>query len=587
MKMRIRNWETLLAAGLILLVVARGSFADEAIPSDKRLPKNVVAYVSVKNVREFKSQWAKTLFGQMLEDAALADFRSDVVKQFEEASQQVSEHLGMSLSELLAIPQGEVAVAGVVRPGGLLAGVLLLDFGDQAEAVTKLLEKAAEAVEKNDVTRNEEEADDTKIISYQTKPTDGKDKPRDAGAYCIKETVLVVASDPATIKDVLTRWDGKHDRTLSDNETYQYILDKCREEGSESRPLLSWFFDPVSVIQALAASSPESLGQAGAVIGLFPTLGVDKLKGLGGVFEMGQGEFDSVSRTLVMLERSPQGIGNLFQFDLSVQSPPKWLSADWTSYMVINWNAAKAYSTVESFTDMFLGPGALAGQIQNLADNPASGNIHVKKDVIDQLAGPIHMATLDGEEGGKSARGTLVAVQIKKAAAVRATLAKIAGMGLAKIKEREFQGETLYEMEAPGADDDDDEPDEGTKYGLAVAEGHLMFATDVRLLERVLRGVGDAETLADSAAYKRIARRFPSKTAYISFSRQDTQMKSLFDMLKKSTSAGLLDGFDDLDFSKLPDADVLKKYLPPTGSYMEHDPKGLKITSFSLRSDSE
>ncbi len=587
MKMRIRNWETLLAAGLILLALARGSFADEAIPSEKRLPKNVVAYMSVKNVKDFKSQWAKTLFGQMLEDEALADFRSDVVKQLAEATEEVSEHLGMTLPELLAIPQGEVAVAGIVRPGGMLAGVLLLDFGDQAEAVTKLLEKAAEAVEKNDVTRNEEETDDTKIISYQTKPSDGNDKPRDAGAYCIKETVLVVGSDPAAIKDVLTRWDGKHDRTLSDNETYQYIFDKCREEGSESHPPFTWFFDPVSIIQALAASHPDWLGQAGAAIGLFPTLGVDKLKGVGGVVEMGQGEFDTVSRTLVMLERAPQGIGNLFQFDLSAQSPPKWLSADWTSYMVINWNAAKAYSTVESFTDMFLGPGALASQIQQLADNPASGNIHVKKDVIDQLSGAIHTATLDGEEGGKSARGTLVAVQIKKAAAVRATLAKIAGMGLAKIKEREFQGETLYEIEVAGAgDDDDDEPDEATKYGIAVAEGHLLFATDVRLLERVLRGVGDAETLADSAAYKRIARRFPSKTAYISFSRQDTQMKSLFDMLK-SAPVGLLDGLDDLDFSKLPDADVLKKYLPPTGSYMEHDPKGLKITSFSLRSDSE
>jgi hypothetical protein len=575
----------MLAAGLILLALVRAGFADEAVPSDKRLPKNVVAYMSVRNVKDLKTQWSKTLFGQMLEDEALAIFRSDVIKQFEAASQEARDQIGLSLPELLAIPEGEVAVAGIVRPGGALSGVLLLDFGGQGETMHKLIEKTTEGIEKNDVTRNEEEIDDTKIVSYQTKSDDAKDKSRDAGGYFVKDTVLVVGGDPVTLKEVLSRWDGKHDRTLSENETYQYILDKCRDEGSDAQPQLTWFVDPVTLVQSLAAANPEALGQAGAVLGLFPTLGVDKFKGVGGVVEMAQGEFDTVSRTLVMLERAPQGIGNLFQFDLSAQAPPKWLSADWTSYMVINWNAAKAYSTVESFTDMFLGPGALAGQIQQLADNPISGNVHVKKDVIDQLSGAIHVATLDGEAGGKSAQGTLVAVQIKKAAAVRATLAKIAGLGLAKFNEREFQGETLYEMEVPGAGDDDD-GDESNKLGIAVAEGHLLFATDVRLLERVLRGVGDAETLADSVAYKRVARRFPSKTAYIGFSRQDTQVKSLFEMLK-TAPAGLLTGLENFDFSKLPDADVLKKYLPPTGSYMEHDPKGLKITSFSLRNESE
>ncbi|MBI3863962.1 MAG: hypothetical protein HY290_18925, partial [Planctomycetia bacterium] len=216
--------------------------------------------------------------------------------------------------------------------------------------------------------------------------------------------------------------------------------------------------------------------------------------------------------------------------------------------------------------------------------NPEYGNIHVKKDIVDQLSGAVQVATLEGEPGENSAQGSLVAIQIKKAATMRATLAKLAGLGVTKFHEREFQGETLYEIEVPhlGAEEGGEE----TRVGVAVAEGHLLVATDVRLLERVLRGVGDAEALVDSAAYKRIARRFPSKTAYISFSRQDTQMKSLFSMLK-TAPAGLLTGLDQFDFSKLPSADVLKKYLPPTGSYMEHDPKGLKITSFSLRNESE
>jgi hypothetical protein len=280
----------------------------------------------------------------------------------------------------------------------------------------------------------------------------------------------------------------------------------------------------------------------------------------------------------------------MFQFDSAAMAPPKWLSSEWTGYMAINWNAGKAYSAVEVLVDMFVGPGTLANQIQNLADNPESGGIHVKRDIIDQLTGMVHMAQDDGDSGGKSAAsGFLFGIQIKNAAAARATLAKIAGMPGVKITEREFQGETLYEMETASGDDDDDDDGASGKMGLAVTEGHVMIATDVRLLERVLRGAGDRETLADSAAYKHIARKFPTKTSSIGYNRQDTQFKAAIDALK-SGSLNAIPGAADIfafDFSKLPDFESLKKYLPPTGSFMEEDARGLKITSFSLRNESE
>jgi hypothetical protein len=261
------------------------------------------------------------------------------------------------------------------------------------------------------------------------------------------------------------------------------------------------------------------------------------------------------------------------------------MSADWSGYTAINWNVAKAYGAVEGLVDLFQGPGALASIIQNLADHPSAGNIHIKKDVIDQLTGTVLLGEEPGDSSGKSAEGMIIGIQIKNAAAARATLTKVVGLVGGKVNEREFQGETLYDLELPAADDDDENGDAPPRHlGLAVSEGHVLVATDVRLLERVLRGTGDGETLADSPAYRKIAGHFPAKTASISFSRQDTQFKLLLDALK-SGQLGALTGSDDLiDLSKLPDFDAIKKFLPPTGSYMEVDPRGLKITSFSLRS---
>ncbi len=589
----MRSGALLLAIGFAVLSMARTGLADEPVPSDRRLPKNVAAYMSLRDVTDFKSKFSKTLFGQMINDDALADFRADVVKHVNESSEKIEAELGVGLSDLLEIPHGEVAVAAVVLAGGKLSGVVLLDFGERQETVQKLLDKAAESLADNK-KRIEEEVDDTKIVSFQDEQGEGNQKPQAVAAYFIKDSFLVVGTHGAALKDVLTRWDGKHDRTLADNDTYRYILDKCRDESSDAHPQAVWFLDAVTLVQSAIVSLPNLPPQSAMAMTAVPLIGLDKFKGLGGTLDMARGEYDTINRTLIVLDRSDEGIVNMFQFDTMAMSPPKWLSSEWTSYMAVNWNAGKAYNAVETLVDRFTGPGTVSNAVQNLADSPETGGVHLKKDVIDQLTGLLHVVEDDGASGGKStANGYLFAIQVKNAAKARATLTKIAAIpSLGKITEREFQGETMYEIEiATGGDDDDDDDDEGDsgKMAFVVTEGHLMIATDVRLLERVLRGVGDRETLADSADYKKIARKFPAKTNSIGFSRQDTQIKAAIDALKQLPLFGLTGGSDvlDLDFSKLPDADLLKKYLPPSGSFMEQDQRGLKITSFSLRSEAE
>ena len=136
-----------LAAMTALAGWCRPALADEAILCEKRLPKNVLAYVSLRNIADFKEQWSKTLYGKAGQDEALADFKSEILKQIGEASKEIEEQLGLSLSELLEIPHGEVAAAALAGTGGKISVVLLLDFGDRGETVEKLLAKAVDALE--------------------------------------------------------------------------------------------------------------------------------------------------------------------------------------------------------------------------------------------------------------------------------------------------------------------------------------------------------------------------------------------------------------------------------------------------------
>src|SRR4029079_9710837 len=133
-------------------------------------------------------------------------------------------------------------------------GAMLLDFGDQAEALHKLIDKAHESLDAADLSRNEEEVEDTTLILLHHKAGEGNDDARDAGWYFIKDTVLVIASHPSVLKDVLARWDGKHDQTFSEHESYQYILERCHDPDSETRPQFTWFVDPVGLFQAVASA---------------------------------------------------------------------------------------------------------------------------------------------------------------------------------------------------------------------------------------------------------------------------------------------------------------------------------------------
>jgi hypothetical protein len=72
----------------------------------------------------------------------------------------------------------------------------------------------------------------------------------------------------------------------------------------------------------------------------------------------------------------------------------------------------------------------------------------------------------------------------------------------------------------------------------------------------------------------------------VSFSRQDVQFKQIYELLQAGRAGLLADSpLATFDFSKLPDLESLKKYMPASGGYMERDERGLKFTSFSLRNE--
>jgi hypothetical protein len=246
---------------------------------------------------------------------------------------------------------------------------------------------------------------------------------------------------------------------------------------------------------------------------------------------------------------------------------------------------AGAYNTVETLVDTFQGQGALAKIVDDLAEQEDGPKIHIKKDFIDQLTGTITVVgSVPAASEELAGERYLIGVELKDEGAIRKLLEKLIDLPGFPGKVREFEGEKIFEL---SADADDEEKENPFHPALAIAKKHLMFATHVQELEATLRSNDDQEPLAESEAFKTVAKKFPEQTSSLSFQRSDAQLKMIYEALKSGALTEALSQDDFMiDTSTLPEFDVLKKYFQPSGGYMQPDERGWFMVGFSLKGKS-
>lgn len=547
---------------------------DEAVPTDRLLPPDVSVYVSVPDVDELKARWGKTAFGTLTQDSAFEPFKGEITKALEGVSSEIEKELGVSLKDLLQVPSGEFAFAVLTPQGKKISAVLFLDFGDNEKTVDALMEKAEKALEENGAESDDEEIDGTKVTTWTFKNGDG-DKPNQL-VYFIKDTMLVASSDLDTAKGVLARWDGKHSDTFADNDNYNLILEKCSTDDEDG--LFVWYVNPMGLIQAAISQVAAQNPQAALAVGFLDPLGITALKAIGGSADMATENFDGITKTFLVVEQPTKGLMNVFQFPAIEQKPPKWVSANASAWFSLNWDIVGAYTAIESMVDMFRGPGQFAAVVDQIAQQEGGPKVHLKKDVIDVISGRIQVVMEPGKkkDDEPAQDRVVVALGLKDAKKFQATLTKLTKMPGFPGQTREFKGSTIVEFEVP----DLSGSLEPKMAGLAIGQDQLMFSNDVTAIEAMLRGDTDGEALVDSPAYKAIAEHLPGKTSITSFSRNDSQIEALWDLAKGGQAGAFL---PQIDFSKLPEFDTVKKYLTPNGGYSVPDKKGVLFVSFGTK----
>ena len=125
--------------GLAGLFVAA---AERAFPPlENTLPDSTFVFLKVKNAEGIRAAFRQSQLGQLWADPALKPFKDDLVEKLDEGNKTVKERLGVTLGDLLDMPQGTCSIAVTAKEDAEnpVALLVTLDAGKNAGSLADVI----------------------------------------------------------------------------------------------------------------------------------------------------------------------------------------------------------------------------------------------------------------------------------------------------------------------------------------------------------------------------------------------------------------------------------------------------------------
>lgn len=557
-------------------------------PSAPRLlPSSTVALITVIDVPEMAARFQNTAMGRMSEDPQLKPLVGTFYGALTQALVEVEERIGLSLPQLLAIPQGEVTAALVAQEQGPPAVVVLLDAGDQLPNVQKLIDRAREALERTNASRREETVAGTKFVIY-----DGVGPRRRTVAYFEKDATIVAGSSVEVLKQLLSVWNGGQGETLSNHPSFGAVMQRCRGSQGET-PHIAWYADPIGIVRAVGSGN----AQVRVGLALLPALGLDGLSAAGGSMIFDTAQFDSVMHAHVLLESPRSGIIKMIALEPGDVEPEPWVPPDVASYTTVHWNIEKTYTTLANLYDSFREEGAFSRELQRRILGPTG--IDIGKEIVPSLNGRITMLSWFPRPATLPGQAMLFGLGLKDPEPVDKALKKVIELSQGRMVERSYAGKTYYQLDDTTFRDRPPEQRPPLPC-VGILENTLLIGNNAELFQKAILTLSEgSESLADELDFKLIASKIrrhagATKPAMISFERPEKSLQFFYELLnserirsqlaEQAQNNPLFKSLQTaLDEHPLPPFAVLQRYLAPGGSMLIDDETGIHYTAFGLR----
>ncbi len=548
------------------------------------LPKKTLAYVRVADSRQLVDQFMTTSMGRLLQDEKIKPLVLHLYGSATQAFAEIQDVVGVSLSDILSIPQGEVWGAVIGRDEGRPAVLILVEVGDKMPIVQKLLDRAEQEALRNGRVKTTEDVDGVTMSIFDAR-----------GTLVQREGVVLIGSDPGLVREVLQTWTGDEGAaTLADNREFTSIM--SRSVGTkDERPQVTWFVDPIELFRNL---SRDNSG-AQMALAMLPLLGLDGIKAAGGSMIYAAEDFDSIAHMHLLLDNPRSGLLQMIAVEAGDTTPESWVPPDAASYMTINWNTKQTLEAVRRMFDQFNGENALSNALRRRISDPLG--IDFEKDVLGQLDGRFTHVSWFEKPARVNSGTNLVGARLVDAAAVRTTLEKVLAAPNIRATKKHFRGITYWVFPTRPADQNVDSAlIRQPSPSIAVVGDHLLASDSSACLEAAITAFRDpAQPFAEELDFKLIASRVRqqlgnAKPGMVAFQRPEESMRSFYDLATSPTTRRRLEEaaqsnralralHEALEANPLPPFSEIAKYLAPAGGMLVSDETGLHYTAFGLR----
>ena len=631
-----------------LFLVAVANMAVASSPSETLLPKTTKGYVSVPNVAKLRESWQQTQIGQLMRDPVMEGFLEDFKAQLQDRFTGLHEKLGIKLQDLEGVPSGEVSAAYVQPTPDTTALVILADVAEHPEEVRELLAKIDDRLIERGASKREVPAHGATMTVYKMPMPEDADQEREA-VFFHHRGILCGSDSQQAVTEILGRFSGDSQDSLINQPAFRTVMGRCQEDAGSLAPELRWFIDPFGFVDAIRATKLVKRKKGKDIVRVLKRQGFSAIQGLGGHLNFYvEDKYEVIHRTTIFAPPVEGRADKSEKYELAARmlnfpnsgrlDPLSWVPRDVATYTRFNWKVAKAFDYVETLVDeIILGrnekgeleTGAFKDMIDGIKTDPFGPKIDVRQELIAHLGTNLSVISdFDVPITTKSER-LLVAIETTNAKRLAVTIEKNMGTD-PNAKQREFEGHIIWEIveeedELPeleienaglgpplgiGGFEEEDEEEEGRvapNSAVCVAYDHLFISSHIDLLKKVLSQKGDRNLLNNTEDYQQIevelAQMAPGELSFRAFSRTDDEYRPIYELIRagrmpeaETTLGRILNDFlgedkegvlrtQKIDGSKLPDFEMVRRYLGPAGLAVRSEENGWFVIGFTLNKE--
>lgn len=466
---------------VLLLIGPLLSGSAEAQDSNAALyPSNTVAYSVTDNLDELNQAFQKTQFGRIGEMPAM----KPIIDELDRAL-RASPILGaigtaeITVNDLAAVAGGQTSIGLIGFESGPIPAAYLavMDITGNEAAAGALLKKVSAA----HVAAKHREAQSTHAglaISSYTWVSMMKSR---SVSYCLTPRYMMASDDLGSLKAAIDRI--QKPGGLSTTEEFTTVLARSADPKIDALPNFRMFLRPIALVEAAESIEAGKAGTTSAELSALKKHGFLGLRAVGGHVALGSEAADVSYRTFVWAPPPREDALNILTFlPLQGDALPDWIESNMGTASVGAWDIEAAFNSIGPIFDTLIGEGEeglweeIVLDIEEAADGPG---VSLRREFLPLFTKRFLTA---GDSfvpaGGKSSQARLLmALEVNDERKLRGVLRRLM-IGDPEYSQKQIGNVEVWQYEPMNP--------QTPKAALCAARNHLLIATHVSLLERVL-----------------------------------------------------------------------------------------------------